>query len=582
MYLPTRDGINKPASFVTNFVKGNFVDQFRPYTRLFDFDMAKPFKGALFRLPLRTEELARQSNLRNKSYHDLEIRRLLNKFQVEAFRGYLLRKQLPKTHLQFLQDLIREGFFGSNKGFLMDQSTLVKHYYNYWPTDIGEGMLYTYYRDFYNIATQSGDVFYTRSNGGQWVSYQEAVFEDETLFSYCGIKQELSKIINNILIERGINVVELPHRIMKSFSMRLQVTPKLVRDTIRHDNKAIVEKMEMNVFIAFFEYLLKDKAFAELDGFTILPLMDMSFGTFRAGQIEYYIADKAAIALFPNLSSSFVDLGKISKSITIALTTATATKALNVKKLDNVDFAKLVSKMLSPEDGGNESNINDDWLRNIWDYLVATTSIDMAAFENMPILPTIGPKGILVSLNRKLPLLYEDGRQSIINAILTKIGTHLRSSEFIEILRQLPIYPAYASSSTVVFKPAKDCYLLPRDLPVFSGWFGMTILCNDHTDPKFAAKIGIPELSLLEHLRDNVLPLLQIPPSVAEYPTFLCKVLSYVEKSPRLCLILLQHRIIPSNEWPNCRLFRASELYDDTHPVFASVFAGAGKFVDSN
>ncbi|RUS26352.1 hypothetical protein BC938DRAFT_470883, partial [Jimgerdemannia flammicorona] len=80
-HLPTRDGINKPAGLITNFVKGKFEDQFRPHTRLFGFDMTKPFKGTLFRLPLRTEELSRKSKLRNKFYPKLEIRQLLQKFK---------------------------------------------------------------------------------------------------------------------------------------------------------------------------------------------------------------------------------------------------------------------------------------------------------------------------------------------------------------------------------------------------------------------------------------------------------------------------------------------------------------------
>ncbi|RUS34388.1 hypothetical protein BC938DRAFT_480770 [Jimgerdemannia flammicorona] len=487
---------------------------------------------------------------------------------------------------------------------------------------------------------KSGDVFYTRSNGGQWISYQEAVFEDETLISD-GIKEGASKIISDFLIERSINVVQLPRSILKSFPEQerklQQVTPELVRDNIRNATKAFVQKMDTLVFIAFFEYLLSDKAFSELRRCTILPLMDKSFGTFSKGRIQFYIAnEEAEIALFPNLSSIFVDLERLSKPIIDALTTEAAAKELNVKRLDNDAFIQL-----------RWDYHNDKWLRDLWHYLDATESIDMTAFENTPILPTVGPNGVLVSLNQNLPLLYQDGNRSNINAILTKIGTNLvdkryskrlpdfvlefsatnvlkciqlastkanrsieelllplssderntlrdflqgneydlfqneRSSESIEILRQLPIFPAQTSSS-VAFKPAADCRLLPQDFPVFSVQYGMAILCKNDTEYKFAAKINIPELSVQEHLRCNVLPLLNNPlpdTKANEYQTFLRKVLSYVERegSQQLCQMLTQHSVIPSDESSNCRLFRASELYDDTNPMFAAVFAGAGK-----
>ncbi|RUS30115.1 hypothetical protein BC938DRAFT_479834, partial [Jimgerdemannia flammicorona] len=637
-YLPPRNGI-KPAGLRTKFVKGNFEDQFRPYTRLFDFDMAAPFKGTLFRLPLRTKEL----HIKN---HTLAMA-----------SAYLLRERLPKIHLQFLQDLIGGGLVELDDDSL---DSLVQRYFNHWPKEVKEGMLLDHYKNFYSLAMKSGNIFYTRNNGGKWISYQEAVFEDETLLSD-GIKEGASKIISDFLIECSINVVQLPHNILKGFPeeerKRQQFTPKLVRDKIRNITKGFVEKLD-NVFSAFFEYLLSDKAFAELRGCNILPLMDKSFGKlnkpFKEGRIQFYIANKTEMALFPNLSSIFVDQGKLSKPTIDALTTAEATKALNVRKLDNDAFIQLVSKILCPGDHLNyESDgtiINDKWLDDLWRYLNATEGIEMAAFEDIPILPTIGPNRMLVSLDRKLPLLYEDGRKSNINAILTKIGTHLIdkryskrlsdvvldfsaanvlkcielastkaessiedllfplspserntlrsflqrseydlfedecSSELIEILRQLPIFPAHASSLAVAFKSATHCHILPEDFPVFSVRSGMAILCKNDTNHKFAVNIGIPELSVPDHLKYNVLPLPNNPFPVnkgSEYQAFLCKVLHHVEGSKQLRKMLTQYQIIPSDESPNRRLFKASELYDDTNPMFAAVFAGAGKFVAS-
>ncbi|RUS26351.1 LOW QUALITY PROTEIN: hypothetical protein BC938DRAFT_470882 [Jimgerdemannia flammicorona] len=484
-------------------------------------------------------------------------------------------------HLQFLQEL---KILVSNEDSLMDGASL-EHYYNFWPQSY-EGMSNDYYEKFYDFVMQNVDVFYTRSNRGQWINYQKAVFEDAELISSAN-KKEFSKIVSDFLIERNINVVQLPLSILTRLPKRQIVTPKLVRNNIRHATKAFVEKMEKDVFIAFFEYLLSDKDFAELRGCTILPLMDMSFGTFGAGENQFYIASEAEMALFPNLSSRFVNQRRISKSIIAKLKSEQATTVLNVKNFDHDVFVRLVSDKLLR---GDRTDI-DKWLGNIWDYVDADPSIDMAAFENIPILPTIGST-MLVSLNRKLPLLYEDRRQPDINAIMIKIGTHVidkrysnrltdfvldfsatnvlkcihlastnakrsikelllplsaierdtlktflqrndydlfnsqsvRSSRSIDILCQLPIFRAFESSLNVVYKPAKECHLLPQDLPVFSVRSGMAILCNDYTDGNFAAKINIPELSVVDHVRDNVLPFLKNPlpgPKIDEYQKFL-------------------------------------------------------------
>jgi hypothetical protein len=77
---PSRRPRGTRINFIEKRFKSHFPDQCYPYEAL-GCDLSKEFNGTLFRLPLRTHELAAQSKISNKVYETSDILKLFNDIQ---------------------------------------------------------------------------------------------------------------------------------------------------------------------------------------------------------------------------------------------------------------------------------------------------------------------------------------------------------------------------------------------------------------------------------------------------------------------------------------------------------------------
>ncbi|RUS22084.1 hypothetical protein BC937DRAFT_90449 [Endogone sp. FLAS-F59071] len=358
----------------------------------------------------------------------------------------LLDTFLPQLHLEFLEKLPTLG-----RSPHLNNDAFVEQYFKFWPLEVNNTLLNTYCDDLMKLAL-SGDkkVFYTRGGGGgsgKWIGYKQAVFEDYGMFNSNLLAHG---IINKLLVDRGVNVVQLPEKLLKKLTeckdaSEIQfISPGLVCDKIRHTSD-FTESMKKEELISLFEYLLQDNDFTKLRGCTILPLVDGTVGTLI--DCAYYFGSKLEIDLFPNRSSSFVDEGRVSPKIVEKLR-STEAQVLGVKQLDDKVFVQMLGEVLRSGnyldydcDNTRETRAsligtrataipNDRWLSKLWEYL-EQKKIDMKAFENMPILPIIGSKGRLVSLNPKLPRIFDNGlRSGPIIDILIKTGTNIIDDKY--------------------------------------------------------------------------------------------------------------------------------------------------------
>lgn len=69
--------------FVDTDLLGQFPDQFEPYT-LFGCTLKEAFAGTLFRFPVRTPELARESEISKSCYDGQTVKELFASFQVSC------------------------------------------------------------------------------------------------------------------------------------------------------------------------------------------------------------------------------------------------------------------------------------------------------------------------------------------------------------------------------------------------------------------------------------------------------------------------------------------------------------------
>ncbi|GES91903.1 histidine kinase-like ATPase [Rhizophagus clarus] len=81
--------------------KRRFPDQCRPYEAL-GCDFSEEFKGTLFRLPLRTDELARQSKISQRVYKISDVRSLFNR--VDGIKEMLFLRYIESCSLYRMTD----------------------------------------------------------------------------------------------------------------------------------------------------------------------------------------------------------------------------------------------------------------------------------------------------------------------------------------------------------------------------------------------------------------------------------------------------------------------------------------------
>lgn len=358
----------------------------------------------------------------------------------------LLGELLPKLHLEFLQGL------AALKGELqLDGEIFLKKYFSYWPYK-DDNLLGNYCRTLWNSAKLNNKkIFYTQSGGGKWISYKHAVFEDGDMVK---CRPSVVKIVNSLLVACGVNVVSLSEELLEQQihwrgSLEHQnITPRLVRDKIRRTSE-FVETMAKEQLISLFEYILSDNAFSELEGCTIMPLMDQTMGTL--GDCEYYMVTNSEIDLFPDFLSSFVAKDHLSPAIILQLSSNESRRLLRVKSLQSETFCDLLEKMLPSAnyllyDNAETNSIpNKIWLNQLWDYIEQKNMYEetnvMRLFEKIPILPTIG-LGKLVSLSPRLSRIFhnynaidiDDERHTSIMSILTKTGTNIIDGKYSNLL----------------------------------------------------------------------------------------------------------------------------------------------------
>ncbi|XP_071487726.1 sacsin-like [Diadema antillarum] len=81
-----------------------FSDQFMPFNGVFGFQTADPFHydGTLFRLPLRSEEAARKSELSRENYDDIRLKELLFKMWESCGSVLIFTRAVMKVSMYYL------------------------------------------------------------------------------------------------------------------------------------------------------------------------------------------------------------------------------------------------------------------------------------------------------------------------------------------------------------------------------------------------------------------------------------------------------------------------------------------------
>ena len=102
-YLPGAATYSKPGlklKFTGTTLTSQFPDQFKPFLDWFGADMQNEFDGTLFRFPLRGEEAALRSELKNESYGATQVADLFTSFQAQIEQMLLFLKNIKSLTVE--------------------------------------------------------------------------------------------------------------------------------------------------------------------------------------------------------------------------------------------------------------------------------------------------------------------------------------------------------------------------------------------------------------------------------------------------------------------------------------------------
>ena len=152
-------------------------------------------------------------------------------------------------------------------------------------------------------------IFYTEANGGQWLRWDEAVFDDQLQE-----QNDLSETLHEVLIRGRMPLVKIQHHILEAFEhychqQGQRITPALLHSTLLKTQLTLT--LTSSQRLQLLGYLAKDRNWAHLSGLKLLPLASKDFVEFSMDggyATEIYIdSQEHKRSFFPGLTHMFLD-----------------------------------------------------------------------------------------------------------------------------------------------------------------------------------------------------------------------------------------------------------------------------------
>ena len=367
-------------AYKVNDVTGN------PQGRLFCF------------LPLPTEEQAPFALHVNATFATSSNRRSVvweakeRQNDEGKWNGLLVEKCLPSCYVQLLNVLVQ----------MKIHPEIV---YKCWP-DISklqhtpwQGML----KPFFTQLLQMSTIFHTPVFGGQWITLKESILvaEDDIL----------TESIEAILCASNIKICKLPSIVWQALDTYLPkirnaktVDPALLRKALR-DNHYVYKNLNRIQKLEVLKYCLKDKAYYDLSGLELIPLLDGSFVSFKrqySMHTQVFVCNSAVpYSLLPNINFKLIFMMEEDDYLHSELIKVAESSQTQVKLLGVDEVAELIPL-------SQKKSWSEDTLKSFWEWL-NTTVYNLKPFVGKCIIPVkkdIKAHCTIVPLNVQKRVLY--------------------------------------------------------------------------------------------------------------------------------------------------------------------------------
>ncbi|XP_066271265.1 sacsin-like [Branchiostoma lanceolatum] len=333
----------------------------------------------------------------------------------------LVREILPAAYARLITDATRCSTKDTLYAALPDRSHTAPHW---------DKALTPFFAD---VLTQK--VVWTPANGGRWITPGDAVFN----------RTSVPTAVVDYLVGAGIDVVTLPKHVMQAiddtFSRQSlnDVTPGLLRATMK---KTGVHNSSRKQKLAWLQYALDDKKYDEMERIELLPLSDKTFTTFSKYDKTIFIeSEEHPRTLLPGLQGRFLDTDKDINKPTLHHLRAAATEAeekarsgfpcLRLRHLTHQLVATHLREALPPDwlqvshvtwHPARAQQPSEEWLAQLWRYLLVHFPNDLSPFVGLPLLPIVGMNATtLVRLEQPSKVIRSKHGETTILDVIKKL-----------------------------------------------------------------------------------------------------------------------------------------------------------------
>ncbi|CAG8483996.1 4119_t:CDS:10 [Acaulospora morrowiae] len=473
-------------------------------------------------------------------------------------------------------------------------------------------------------------IFWTKANGGEFVSFKDAVFAESR-----------KPAIPDILVRQNVRIVMLSTEQYKCLSKlkghtvpTKYVTQQLVCDKLRSKpdiwnscsypyEKATIEESQRSI-IHLLSFLLVGQGscnYEMLNGMTLVPLYDGSVGTF--GQQEYYMADKKYKELFKKTKPSSRFVSELPYDLDKIFHDEKFSKFLRIRKLDARGILNLLEYEL-PKVKEMHWNPrwthypNQEWINLILSEFTAKSDFEFSEFSKFPLLSV---ENKLVQFDSGNPLFSLDNSDFLVVPVLKKLGVRFTearlstsahpflkgcihqwsevdaiksierarlfikrsafvkniqsvSSEVLAIVQNLPIWPV-RSSGPVKCIAANAGVLFPKRLRSFYYVVENAFFIESDEYAQTLCQLYVNSPNELECVTRYLIPHFKKAKPDAAYVNFLKAIL--LLKNKRIELYLCTNELFPNRSLT--RYAKVDTLYDANVSLFHDIFRDKDVFL---
>ncbi|XP_025093502.1 sacsin-like isoform X1 [Pomacea canaliculata] len=258
------------------------------------------------------------------------------------------------------------------------------HFYTMWPdmSSVTEKWQPLVEPLFVTMATKP--VYCTE--GGQWVELANALLSTIT----DDISTDIKRTVHKAYLVCQENLIVLPQNVLEGLSLSggLSTVALATPQRLSRLLQSCLSQFESQERCHLLAYLCDQKDLSLLQGLQLLPLQDCSFRAFTRQSSTTFFCQEQDLRLFPGLETHFCSC-KLPHDLRHHLHDIAVSGNYSLRLMAEKDVSHLLMKSIQCRFEQREPIVplDDQWLQDVWNFLLKNFSDSLEDFSLMPLMP---------------------------------------------------------------------------------------------------------------------------------------------------------------------------------------------------